>query len=100
MAEAGFWESSNNTLHIKLFSENFLENIQIFMVFLYLYLGLNIQEVRGQFYFYVKLACYSTFFESWLLDSSSLDRQGPGSNTSGAWIGQRLSNLLSTLAEH
>lgn len=53
VAEAGFWESSDNTLHTKLFSENFLENIQIFIISLYLYLGLNVQEVRGQFFFYV-----------------------------------------------
>lgn len=27
VAEAGFWESNDNTLHIKLVSENFLETI-------------------------------------------------------------------------
>lgn len=41
VAEAGFWESNDNILHTKLFSEDFSENMQIFMISLYLYLGLR-----------------------------------------------------------
>lgn len=34
-AETGFWQSNDHTLHVQLFPENFLENIQIFMISIY-----------------------------------------------------------------
>lgn len=50
-AETG-WESNDHTLHIQLFSENILENIQIFVD---LCLDLNVQEAVGQLFLLMSL---------------------------------------------
>lgn len=47
VTETGFWESNDHMVHVQLFSENFLENIQIFTISVYLCLGLNVQEARS-----------------------------------------------------
>lgn len=53
-AETG-WESNDHTLHIQLFSENILENIQIFMISVDLCLDLNVQEAVGQLFLLMSL---------------------------------------------
>lgn len=55
VTEMGSWESSGYTLHSKPLSENLLEDIWIFMISLCLYLGLRVQEVRGQLFLLTSL---------------------------------------------
>lgn len=47
VTETGFWESNDHVLYVQLFSENFLENIQIVPISVHLCLGLNVQEARS-----------------------------------------------------
>ena len=95
----------DHTLRVQLFSEQFLENIQIFVISVYLCWGSNVQEAREQLFLFMSLpwcqaltVLYLTSWAAWflLLGQAGTRR----SNTPQACPGQRVLSLLSTLAGH